>query len=372
MWLGGVVNGVKPYLYMVLLQIGFSGMYIVAAASLKRGMDHYVLVVYRNAVAVVVIAPFALWLERSRPKMTISIFLKIMALALLEPVLDQNFYYMGVKLTSASFGSALYNMLPAVTFLLATLLRIEKVNIRKRRGQAKIVGTIVTVAGALLMILYKGPAVEFPWSKGGTHHTTSPGQNSGNWLKGTIMLLGSCTSWAAFFILQSNTLDSYPAALSLTVLICLLGGMMSGTVALIVQRGDPKPWLIGFDMRLFTAIYAGVVCSGVAYYVQGIVIKQRGPVFVTAFNPLCMIVTAVMGSIILKEEITLGSVIGAVIIVVGLYSLIWGKNKDDLTQPSNSSENKQQNELPMTTTLHTGKLEIINHDSEMKGQNGKF
>ncbi|OAY69526.1 WAT1-related protein [Ananas comosus] len=171
---------------------------------------------------------------------------------------------------------------------------------------------------------------------------------------------------------KSNTLDSYPAALSLTVLICLLGGMMSGTVALIVQRGDPKPWLIGFDMRLFTAIYAGVVCSGVAYYVQGIVIKQRGPVFVTAFNPLCMIVTAVMGSIILKEEITLGSVIGAVIIVVGLYSLIWGKNKDHLTQPSNSSQNKQQNELPMTTTLHTGKLEIINHDSKMKGQNGKF
>jgi drug/metabolite transporter (DMT)-like permease len=50
----------------------------------------------------------------------------------------------------------------------------------------------------------------------------------------------------------------------------------------------------------------GIVCSGVAYYVQGIVSRQRGPVFVTAFNPLCMIITAVMGSIILKEEITRG------------------------------------------------------------------
>lgn len=59
-----------------------------------------------------------------------------------------------------------------------------------------------------------------------------------------------------FVVQQSNTLDSYPAELSLTVLICLLGGMMSGTVALIVERGDPKPWIIGFDMRLFTAIYA--------------------------------------------------------------------------------------------------------------------
>lgn len=50
----------------------------------------------------------------------------------------------------------------------------------------------------------------------------------------------------------------------------------------------------------------GIVCSGVAYYVQGIVSKERGPVFVTAFNPLCMIITAIMGSIILKEEITRG------------------------------------------------------------------
>lgn len=50
----------------------------------------------------------------------------------------------------------------------------------------------------------------------------------------------------------------------------------------------------------------GIMCSGVAYYIQGIVMKERGPVFVTAFNPLCMIITALMGSIILAEEITLG------------------------------------------------------------------
>ena len=50
----------------------------------------------------------------------------------------------------------------------------------------------------------------------------------------------------------------------------------------------------------------GVVCSGVAFFVQGIVTETRGPVFVTAFQPLCMIITAVLGSVILKEETTLG------------------------------------------------------------------
>ena len=40
------------------------------------------------------------------------------------------------------------------------------------------------------------------------------------------------------------------------------------------------------------------MCSGVAYYVQGIVIQERGPVFVTAFSPLCMVLVTVLGSFI--------------------------------------------------------------------------
>lgn len=50
----------------------------------------------------------------------------------------------------------------------------------------------------------------------------------------------------------------------------------------------------------------GVFCSGLAYYVQGIIMKDRGPVFVTAFNPLSMIIVAVLGSFILGEQMYLG------------------------------------------------------------------
>uniref|UniRef100_A0A453PQA5 WAT1-related protein n=1 Tax=Aegilops tauschii subsp. strangulata TaxID=200361 RepID=A0A453PQA5_AEGTS len=287
-----------------------------------------------------------------RPKMTITIFLKIMGLAFLEPVIDQNLYFMGAKLTSAGFATALVNILPAVTFVLALLLRMEKVRLRSLHSQAKIAGTVLTVAGAVLMVLYHGPIVQFPWTKG-QHHATASGQGAGgaadarDWLNGTIMVIIACVAWACFFILQSNTLRSYPAELSLTVLICGMGSLMSGAIALVAERANTQAWVIGFDMRLFTAVYAGIVCSGVAYYVQGIVSRQRGPVFVTAFNPLCMIITAVMGSIILKEEINLGSVIGAAIIVGGLYFLIWGKSKDEISKAGGSS--KGAGELPLTS-----------------------
>lgn len=323
---------IKPYIAMVVLQFGYAGMFVVSVASLKRGMSHYVLVVYRNVVATIFMAPFAFWFERKvRPKMTLSCFLKIMLLALLEPVLDQNFYYVGAKLTSASFSAALYNMLPAMTFLLAALLRMENLKMRSWHTRAKIAGTLITVAGALVMILYKGPVVDFFWTKGRPHHGGDDQQVGGEFLKGTFMLIFSCFCWSAFFIVQSHTLRSYPAEMSLTTWICLLGAIQSAAVTLTVERGI-QPWIIGWDMRLVTAVYSGIMCSGVAYYVQGIVMKERGPVFVTAFNPLCMIIVAVLGSILLAEDINLGRVIGAVIIVAGLYSLIWGKSKDHLVQ----------------------------------------
>lgn len=356
MELAGTWRKVMPYMAMVFLQFGFAGMFLISVASLRQGMSHYVLVVYRNVVAAIVMAPFALWFGRkARPKLSLSVFIKILALGLLEPVLDQNFIYMGVNSTSASFASALTNVLPALTFVNAIILRMERIEIKERRSQAKIAGTAITVGGALLMILFKGPIVNFPWSKHVNGAVSDSGaHNSGHWLMGTFMILLSCFCWSAFFILQSYTLRSYPCGLSLTTLICAMGATESGAVALVMER-DTKAWSIGFDMRLFTAVYSGIICSGVAYYVQGIVIKERGPVFVTAFSPLCMIIVTVLGSFILSEVVTLGRLIGATVIVVGLYALIWGKNKDhvkfvDNNKEENCFEKHKTFELPFSTS----------------------
>lgn len=57
----------KPYLAMVSLQIGYAGLYVIAMLSMKHGMSHFVLAVYRNAVATLTIAPFAFVLERYPP-----------------------------------------------------------------------------------------------------------------------------------------------------------------------------------------------------------------------------------------------------------------------------------------------------------------
>ncbi|XP_021806564.1 WAT1-related protein At1g21890 [Prunus avium] len=318
----------KPYLAMISLQFGYAGMYIISMVGLKRGMSHFVLAVYRHLIALVVIAPFALVLERKiRPKLTLPIFLRIMVLGFLEPVFAQNLYFVGMTYTSATFASATANILPAITFIFALLFRLEKINFKKIPSVAKVIGTVITVTGAMVMTWYKGPIVELIRGQTQSHHNTTALSTEQHWITGTFMLLARCCGWSGFFILQSFTLKLYPAELSLTALICLMGAL-EGAVATFVLERSMSVWVIGWDSRLLAAGYSGVVCSGIAYYVQGIVMKEQGPVFVTAFSPLAMIITAALAAIILAEQIHLGSILGTILIVIGLYAVVWGKSKD--------------------------------------------
>ncbi|GLT92494.1 hypothetical protein SLE2022_103290 [Rubroshorea leprosula] len=72
--------------------------------------------------------------------------------------------------------------------------------------------------------------------------------------------------------------------------------------------------------------------------------KERGPVFVTVFSPLCKVIVAVMSSFILAEQMFLGRVIGAIIIIVGLYLVLWGKCIDYISSSPSMEEEIQASE----------------------------
>ncbi|KAJ1391352.1 EamA domain [Sesbania bispinosa] len=342
----------KPFIVVVFMQFGYAIMDILSKAAMNKGMSNYVFVVYRHAVAFLVIAPFAL---KVRPKMTFSIFMKIVALSVLEPVIDQNLYFLGMKYTTATFAVAMTNILPAITFILACFLRLEKIKIKSIRSQAKVVGTVATVSGAMVMTLLKGPVLF------GSHGSNDLNQHNGTSTKhtiaGSVMITIGCFCWACFVILQAITLKTYPAALSLASLICLFGTIEGAVVAVIMERGNPSVWSINWDMRLLSAVYTGIVCSGLGYYLQGVVMKTRGPVFITSFSPLCMVIVAIMGYFILSEQIFLGRLIGAIVICLGLYFVIWGKSKD--YSPQNPSV--QEPTLPAKQTVNEGNAKNGEH-----------
>jgi drug/metabolite transporter (DMT)-like permease len=315
--------------------------------------------------------------------MTWSVFLQIFVLALLGPVIDQNFYYAGLKFTGPTFACAMSNILPAMTFVMAVIFRMEKVDLKKVRCQAKVAGTLVTVAGAMMMTLYKGPLMKMAWSshvQAHGHGAEAPvaaiDPSGREWFLGSLFVIIATLAWASLFILQAHTLKHYAAPLSLTTLICFVGTLQAIVVTFAMEH-RPSVWTIGFDMNLLAAAYAGIVTSSIAYYVQGLVIQKTGPVFASAFSPLMMIIVAVMGSFILSEKIFLGGVLGAVLIVMGLYSVLWGKHKE-----AQEKEEEEAMELPVASSKTIGIYDdatfikeiaaaaAVGDDSECKKANG--
>ena len=67
----------KSFLLILSLQFGSAGMYVITMDALKKGMSHYVFVVYRNVVATVAIGPFALFLERFPSPLTHAFIINI-------------------------------------------------------------------------------------------------------------------------------------------------------------------------------------------------------------------------------------------------------------------------------------------------------
>ncbi|KAL6131839.1 hypothetical protein ACLB2K_070212 [Fragaria x ananassa] len=206
-------------------------------------------------------------------------FMVPLALILERAALPQNLYILSLALTSPTFLAAINNLMPATTFVVALCFRQEKLTMRNS-GIAKMVGTVVGIGGAMLFIFYRGPVFTF---------------------------------WATHI----DLLQQY-----------------HGTRSVSSSRHMSNPalgLLAGFGSSLCFSLWLvmqGIVISGVAVVVMSWCVQKRGPLFVSIFSPLTLLMVAFASSLLLGENFSLGSVLGGVLIVCGLYMVLWGKSKE--------------------------------------------
>lgn len=311
---------------MVLAQIGYTFLYVITEASFNHGMNPHVYITYRHILSGILILPFAYFLEKNaRPKLTLVLFLEIFVLSLLGVGLTLNMYFASLRYTSPTFIASMVNTIASLTFVIAVVIRMEVLDIRNARGMTKVIGTVVSLAGVMTMTLYKGPVIKNLW--GALIHIQGNGAIHEDWLKGSILTVASCITWSIWYIMQAITLKKYPAQLSLTTWMSFVGGAQSAVFTAFVQH-KPSAWKVGFNIDLWSILYGAVVVSGLIVFVQLWCTEQRGPVFVTMFNPLSTILVAFLAYFVLGEKLYCGSILGGIIVIIGLYVVLWGKEGD--------------------------------------------
>ncbi|TKY71294.1 WAT1-related protein [Spatholobus suberectus] len=299
--------------------------------------------------------------------MTWRVIFKSFFCGLFGGSLFQNLYFESLALISATFASAVYNLIPAVTFILAVSCGFEKLNFQRAAGKAKVLGTITGVGGAMMLTFLKGVEINIWTFHINLLHKKGPtgteNGDSGSKLLGIFCGLGSCFCFALWLIIQAQMSKEFPSHHTSAALMSSMGAIQATVFALCVEK-DWSQWRLGWSIRLLTAAYSGIVASGIMVVVIAWCVRTRGPLYASVFNPLMLVLVAIAGSLMLDENLYLGSVIGAVLIVIGLYMVLWGKSKEmkKVTHLETTPE-LQEIEVVVTSTAADHDKCICSNDS---------
>ncbi|CAL5213704.1 unnamed protein product [Lathyrus oleraceus] len=334
--IGSIWQRLKPDVLMVLVQIAFAVVTILYKLAIHDGMSFRVATAYRLICASAFTIPIALFFDRKkRAKITWSVLSKTFLCGLFGGSLYLNLYLEALALTSATFMLVVSNLIPVITFIMAVCFGMDKFDLKFVEGKAKVIGTIMGMSGAMLIIFFKGTEIHIWSSKINLLH---PNQNSneqiashhadfGEKALGVLCALASSCSFSLWYIIQAKLNKEYSSHPSSAALIATMGAIQATIIALCVER-DWEQWKLRNNLRILSVIYPGIVVSGLVVIATTWCIKKRGPVFASIFSPLQLLLVAIAAYFMLDEKLYLGSMLGAIVIVCGLYAVLWGQSKE--------------------------------------------
>ncbi|KAF8112021.1 hypothetical protein N665_0069s0047 [Sinapis alba] len=331
---------VLPFAAMFTVECTTVGSNTLYKAASLRGLSFYVFVFYSYLVSTLLLLPLSLIFGRSRtlPPAKSPLFFKIFILGLLG-FMSQIAACKGIEYSSPTLASAISNLTPAFTFTLAVIFRMEQVRLRSSASQAKIIGAILSIFGALVIVLYKGPKVLSgafftPSSSPPISHLAS---SDSSWMIGGLLLASQYFLLSVWYILQTRVMETYPDEIRVVFFYNVFATLISAPVCLFLES-NLTSWVLKPDISLAAIVYSGFFVSMFSAVTHTWGLHLKGPVYISLFRPLSIAIAVAMGAIFLGDALHLGSVIGSIILCFGFYTVIWGKAREDSTKAVAGSE----------------------------------
>ncbi|KAI3452399.1 hypothetical protein Pfo_009064 [Paulownia fortunei] len=330
---------VLPFAAMLTVECTNVGMNTLYKAAVSKGLSYHVFMVYSYAISALILLPLACLFHRKTrlPPFSIVLLAKFFFLGFLG-FTGQYLGYLGVAYSNPTLGSAMSNLSPASTFFLAILFRMEKLKLRSLSSQAKIIGALVSIAGALVVVLYNGPMVITGQDENlrlPTISNTVSGARS-NWILGGALLAGCYLVSSIWYIFQGMFVKEYPAEFILVFFYSFFAFVLAVPVC-IASEPNLSSWKVPADIRLLSILYSGIIGTGFGIMIHTWGLHVKGPVYVALFKPLSIAIAAIFGVLFLGDDLYLGSVIGSVVITMGFYTVMWGKMKEDISNTSDDN-----------------------------------
>ncbi|GJY37030.1 EamA domain, WAT1-related protein [Tanacetum coccineum] len=352
------MEDVLPFVAMLMITCLDMSVLTIVKAAMNGGMSSIVYVVYHDALGTLILLPFFIIhivRNNGRHPLTFHLLFRFFILGLLGICLYQLSTYGGIGYSSPTMASAISNLSPANTFLIAIIFRMEKVNIRKSSSLAKLFGTVVAISGAMVFTFYQGPEI----------FQTAPSPDSPNqlsmsrpsdWVIGGLILVIGGIIGALWNVLQSATAREYPDQRTMVFLYCLFGTIQCIALSPFIEP-NLNAWMLQPDIGMVAVVWGAVF--SVVFRSTAITwcLEKKGPVFVAMFSPLSIVIAVIMGVTFLGDSLHLGSAIGATIVAAGFYSVMWGQAKEKNKPPVVTANADEPGSSDQTTPLISSRNE---------------
>ncbi|KAB1200309.1 hypothetical protein CJ030_MR0G007659 [Morella rubra] len=276
-----------PFTVMVAMEACTIGLTILAKTAITNGMSPFVFVVYTNAIATILLLPYS--------------------------------------------------------FMFHCSDRTTILDWRTSSLQAKVIGTLISIMGATMVELYRGPVI-LPSSVSSyflqlKQQSFIFSSTTEHWILGGILLAVSSLSVSVWNIIQLGTVTQYPELQVMkAVSFCsFLGTVQCALVSSVLER-DLSAWKLKLNMELLLIVSTGVFGGLIRASVHLWCTQSKGPFYVPMFKPFGILFATIFGLSFFTNSLHYGSVIGAIIVGIGYYAVMWAQVREDEAHEDHSAE----------------------------------
>ncbi|XP_010543988.1 PREDICTED: WAT1-related protein At1g60050 [Tarenaya hassleriana] len=349
----GRMEDTVPFGAMVLMEASTIALTILAKTALTGGMSPFVFVVYTNALGSLLLVPYSFLFHQhertDRTFFTLNFIICTLLLGFTGVFLFQNLAFMGLSYSSPIVVCAMGLQTPALSYLLSLALGKAKLEWERTTTRGKVIGTLVSLTGAMVEVIYLGPYTR-PSPSSSPNSLLSRHlvffKNSDNWVLGCFLLACASLSVSAWNFIQVDTVRKYPQVMKVVAAYSLAGTVQCSIFSAIMES-DLNAWKLKPNMDLMLIIATGIFGSIIRTSVHVKCAKLKGPYYVPLFKPFGILWATIFGTSFFVNSLHYGSVLGATVAGIGYLMIMWGQvheeeDKNHMNQKGEIINNTQE------------------------------
>jgi drug/metabolite transporter (DMT)-like permease len=287
----GILTKPWPYLALILAHIIWGANFAVAKVTLQE-FPPSTLAFFRFALASLLLAPFFL-AETKKVKIKSADLPKLVLVGILMVTLNITFFFAGIEKTTVINASVLTLIIPMLSVILSWWFLKEHIFI------VNLIGIILGLIGAIIIVGF--PEV--------TNQTS---------LVGNILIVLAAISWVIGALISRKLLKSY-SSLEVTAIIFMVGTITFFIPAAIEYIKNPA-WVENItSLGILGLVYMTLLSSVSAYFLFEWGLSRTSVMTADLFQYIEPFVATLVAILVLGEFISMPFLIGAVLIIIGVY-----------------------------------------------------